>query len=785
MKYFLWIVLLFFCLRDLSGAVNISRVMLKNGSSLHSAADSYVCLECQVDNPDDVPHDVELVLQTSEYSFSEENVNFWRIHVPAKSSFYFRGDAKIYRQEKYELAVYCDKVKQSRKADNAVSIKVAGMNEKIIGIWNDDGDPPGGFAKNEHFRGKFISVSFGKNSFPVSGSHLKDCSMLLIVRPEYGQYSSRDFSMVLEYAANGGTVIFMDPLGILGAAETPLNVMLPVIPLGVRKCSTNKFLSVLFPEIKSGILPDCKEVDIFESVPGDREGTTFAMYENYPLFRQGRFGLGMVKLLAFAPEDEAFPAAWKVGEKSLALLCRTPVAGVNASASHTVLDMLTGFSVLPVSVVRNIILGYFLLLVVILVIGHYRKKHVFAWFCCGVAALAACGTILFVSVKMTDKKKNVIISSVAMVNAFAPEVQKIDSSVFTAENSFRTAKGDVWEKITALPLPRNSFGYHTGRTGGSGSSRIEPLKAGMDAEGRGTAEMTIFPKSSKRFTGERYGKDLFRMQDLSALPEIHLYGDSVSVRKWVLPGYENAEGIFYVFPGGAKTGSISGEGICSAELGEEILLSDPMLDALRNCTALLKGNAAPFLAGVFPVQDEKSHHQGKKILLYPLRFVITGEKVTLPPYLIAFTAANHTSRMIFDGMFLREGSEFMAEVNPEIIFSLPSALRGFVPEEIRVKVVYSGREHISMLPKLKLQGKKEYIQAVRGEEADTYIFRGEALKNVLEKDTVSGVLVLVSELTEAGQTVNYSGTKAVTWKLHDLSLSVKGKLPAGKKKIRF
>ena len=86
---------------------------------------------------------------------------------------------------------------------------------------------------------------------------------------------------------------------------------------------------------------------------------------------------------------------------------------------------------------------------------------------------------------------------------------------------------------------------------------------------------------------------------------------------------------------------------------------------------------------------------------------------------------------------------------------------------------------------LKLQGKKEYIQAVRGEEADTYIFRGEALKNVLEKDTVSGVLVLVSELTEAGQTVNYSGTKAVTWKLHDLSLSVKGKLPAGKKKIRF
>lgn len=771
---------LFLFVADLSGEVSVSRVMLKNGSALQSGTDMYATLECQINNPDKVSHDLQIRLQVAERSFTIENIHSFQVSVPAESSIFFKGNVKLSRFENYDIVLYSDGKRLGRKNDHSVSIKLAPPQEKMIGIWNDSGNSPGGFSKHKHFKDKFYSVSFSNRGFALSARQLENCSMLLVIRPDYRKYSSGDFSHVLEYAANGGTVIFMDPVGIYEAARTPLEVMLPLIPLGVRKISSNEFLPVLFPDIKKGSFPECKEALLLESTEGGRDGVTFAEYEKLPLFREGRFGLGKVRILAFSPEDDAFAANWKVGEKSLSLLCRTFSGESEESGAHAVLDMLTGFSVPPLWIVRNIIFAYFLLLLIAIIAGQYYRKQLLAWLVCGGIALAATFLILAISVKLTGKKKNVIKTSLETVNTFAPEVRKQDQSVFMAKKALWTQYAPFNAIYAFLPLPKNSFSLYSGNI-----PHLEPLKAGRTSDGMGTLEMTVFPKSSKRYSLRIYGRDLFRMQDSLVLPQIHLRGEHVEMKDWTLPGYEKCEGIFFVFPGGTKNGSISGDGICTVELSDTSFLSDPMRNALQKTLSLYKGYAAPFLAAVFPI-DEKDSQQGKKLLLYPLKTVFSGEKrITIPSYFIALSPAGHTSRFLFEGTFLRRNCELMPEASPEIKFSLPSSLRNFVAEEIRIKAEYSGKEYVRMLPKLKIPGRKEYIPARQGEEDDTYIFQGEEVKKILEKESIEGILVLGSQLTRAGQTATLTGTKTITWKLHDLAVTVKGRLPDGKKIIQY
>ncbi|MBP5183439.1 MAG: hypothetical protein J6331_10490, partial [Lentisphaeria bacterium] len=674
---------------------------------------------------------------------------------------------------KYELAVFCDGKRQGRKPDHSIQVQLAGAQEKMIGIWNDSGNPPGGFSRYEHFKDKFFAVPIGRNTFPLSGRQLADCSILLIVRPDYDQYTARDFSLVLEYAANGGTVIFMDPKGILEAAETPLGILLPVIPLGVRKSASCDFLSLLFPDLPHKKLPPCHEAELLESCEGDREGVTFCSYGPFPLFRQGKFGLGTAAILAFCPEDDAFPASWKVGEKALSLLCRVPRPSGEAGAEHAVLDMLTGFSVLPLSVVRTILAGYFLLLIVILFFGHRRKKQAAAWFVCTAAALAATAVILLAAGKLTDRKKDLIASSVEVENAFDPGYVHKACSLFASGKTFRVEHGSGNEVFSLLSPPRNAFGAIS-----ESFHFPEPLKVGRDEEGKGMAEMTVFPKSSRRFSVRGSGRDLFRLQESLVLPEMSLSGGPVKVKKWVLPRHKSAEGVFYVFPGGTRSGTVSADGVCRPELENGVLLSDPMLDALRRSVSLLAPSGAPFLAAVFPARDNSSH-QGKRVVLYPVKCSASGGKTLIPPLLVALSPANHSSRMLFKGGFLREGQDLMAEANPEIFFSLPSALRDFVPGEIVITASYSGREHVSLRPKLKIPGKKEFLFPVSARE-NSWVFRGEDLKKILEPGTATGCFVLESSLTQAGRTLSESAA-AMTWSLYDLAVSVRGALPEGEK----
>ena len=80
------------------------------------------------------------------------------------------------------------------------------------------------------------------------------------------------------------------------------------------------------------------------------------------------------------------------------------------------------------------------------------------------------------------------------------------------------------------------------------------------------------------------------------------------------------------------------------------------------------------------------------------------------------------------------------------------------------------------------------VNAKKSVQVEILVCRGKnhiIKKKILEKESIEGILVLGSQLTRAGQTATLTGTKTITWKLHDLAVTVKGRLPDGKKIIQY
>ena len=461
------------------------------------------------------------------------------------------------------------------------------------------------------------------------------------------------------------------------------------------------------------------------------------------------------------------------------MLCAVPAVSSVESSMHTPLDMLTGFSVLPLSVVRNIVLIYFVLLAAVLLAAHFLKKQTAGWLACGVIAIVFAGTIMYAAAGRTGKKITDLSASVTLTSSIDPESSRSSVSRFSSAEKACNITGEKGSSFAMLPPPKNAFGSYSGRYSNQGSStfyRIEPVKTVQNTHGQGGVQMTVFPKSSKRYTVVNSPADLFVYQKSMPLPRITLTKDEMHISPWKLPQAEKAESIFYIFPGNPCAGTVTSEGICTPELTENMLLSDPMTEALQKSTDLVERKNAPLLAAVFPL-EEKNFSQGKKIMLYPVDIKVKEKNIFLPSVFVGLHSSNHTSRMLFEGGSIRKDYSIMVENPLEILFTLPGFCRGMIPEEITVKVEYTGKEYINLMPVLKLPGKKNFIKGKKKDGENTFVFKGEVLEKVLDPHRIAGTVILESSLNETGTTLNAAGMRQFTWNLYKLDISVKGKLP--------
>ena len=214
----------------LGAAVQVSEGKILLGNSFQLPAGSPAEFECRITNPDPRPHRVMIRLSAG-YG-SGLNSNSPEMVVPAGAAMIHRFSIFPANDEKYTFSVFEDGVRRPNSTLNECTVKFTDYNAGAVGILNDNGTPPGGFKENGFLDRRLIPVSFRAGSLPKQSEILRSLSALVVVEPDFSRYGSEDYAVILEYAANGGLVVFADPAGALAAASTPLADLMGVVPLG-------------------------------------------------------------------------------------------------------------------------------------------------------------------------------------------------------------------------------------------------------------------------------------------------------------------------------------------------------------------------------------------------------------------------------------------------------------------------------------------------------------------------------------------------------------------------
>jgi hypothetical protein len=102
---------------------------------------------------------------------------------------------------------------------------------------NDDPEFSGSgtLSKTNLLNDRVRVSSVGARQAPHHWAGYSDARAVAICRPEFSDMTAMQFAALDEYVHRGGTLLFLEPDGTLGAAGTPLCDLLPVRPLRTRR----------------------------------------------------------------------------------------------------------------------------------------------------------------------------------------------------------------------------------------------------------------------------------------------------------------------------------------------------------------------------------------------------------------------------------------------------------------------------------------------------------------------------------------------------------------------
>lgn len=360
------------------------------GNSPRLQANSWAYFEFRVKNPDAVPVRVQLVLHPKD----QRNLTIFEtmLDLAPQVSLRYRTLVTAGTTEAYTAELY---VGGNRvKSEEVVSRLGAATDRQLLFINDALEMEYGNFAKNAGIKGKFASVFCRAANVPQQWAGYDRAHLVTLMRPDFAGMQQRQYQALLEYVAQGGTLIFGDPQGVLEAADTPLRPLLNVAPLRVRPIEQLTALTALGG---STITWPAGE-PFLESVPVGEGVTTLAQGE-FPVVRWSRYGLGRVGVCAINPSQKGFRYVNGVADEAnfntiwLHLLSYGGRRSFASSGSdyHVVeaLDNLTGVAIPPRSFVRQLLVGYLLVIVVVTLLGMVTRRQLTAWVGLGVLAIGA------------------------------------------------------------------------------------------------------------------------------------------------------------------------------------------------------------------------------------------------------------------------------------------------------------------------------------------------------------------------------------------------------------
>lgn len=753
---------------------------------------TWASLNCTIDNPDSKTYEGYLRLVDDGSFMGKRTVFSENLTIPANSSLKYGADVMVEESENLHIELYID----NKKVPGADSIVIKTMNEKEeqFCVLNDSSfDTMGTVNQLEAFKKKCFQVQLSHKDVPFHWSSLKSFVAIVVLKPDFKSYSSRQFRAIIDYVRQGGNIIFADPEGTLKAVNTPLSELLPVNPLRIRKITGLQSVKKLFPDFKEW--GQGNPVCFLESYPR-QDSLVWLKEKQFPVFCWRKVGFGESRFSAVSLSGEVLEKTG-IWEKTMLVFLNHQQRIADTRKISACLDEMTGYTVPNVGVVKTVFFWYFLFLAIITGAGIYYRKGNIAFVAAVILSLIVTLSVFGMVSSGKSKKSSLLVAAVE-VRYPADETMAVDAyyGIFSRKDATDTFMApDENSRLSAI-IP----GF-----------RIFAMMGGVDASSKDMAwkkttdpmevlcaygvpeifKLNIRTNTTRQING-MFSVDVLLKKDFP-LPEITYAEKGFSMKEWQCPQDLKYDFAFLSFPGRVMPLSVkAGKLTYNPDINESFFRGDNIATSLANSLRYGMKTMKPCIAlvstGEPSMKFKDSGCQSRIINFVPLKEKFENEKICIGPESIVLSAADSSSRAIIPGNELLSQIYSQNSSDFKILFKLPPVCALMIPEEIDVKLVYfNDTMTVKVVPKMLIPNVQSAVPGkpaskgaaeilITGEKKSNteYVFTKD-LDKVLNRYSGEGVLVLSVDLMNTNTSMSEK-LRANKWMLKELSIGVKGRL---------
>ncbi len=759
---------------------NISKSSIKVGMSPRIQKNTWATLNCTINNPDAKSYEGYLRLVDENTFMGRRTVFADTLLIPQNAVLNYATEIFMEEGENYHVELYVE----NKKIPGTDTIVIKNMSERDeqFYILNDSYTVSMGSVNQlEAFKKKTYQLTLTAKDVPFHWSSYKSCLAIIVLRPDFDKYSSRQFRAMIDYVKQGGIMIFADPVSTLEASKTPLAELLPVNPVRIRKISQLDSISAFFPNFKNW--GELNLVDFLESSPLD-DSIIWLREGQFPMFAWKKFGFGESRFSAVSLSGEILDktGAW---EKIMLFFLNHQVRFPDTKKIMTCLDEMTGYTVPDVGVVKKIFFWYFLFLAVLTCAGIYFRRSNMTFAASVFLSLFVTYSVFSMISSGSSKTKSMLVAALeARFPATESKVTDAYYGVFSRNDtvtSFNTETENA--KVASISQSVNRFiGANLGddpSKGIMGRTQGEPIEvlttygvpivSNMNIKANTTRQMNanlMLPAAKD----EVLGKD--------RLPEVTYAEKGFSMKEWKVPEGIKFESAFLTFPNRIYPLNVSGGSVSlNQAAGESYFRGDnialAVADVIKSGFKFTKPGIALIGSGDTGMKfADNVGCQTKIINFIPITEKCETGKVYVGPEQIVLSAADTASRALIPGNDFTAPFSSQNSADFKITFKLPPNFAMINPEELEIRMVYlSDGNAIGIQPALIVANKP--VPADR-KSGDSFIFTKE-LDKVINPYTGEGIIQLSVNVNNTGSSISEK-LRANKWMMKEFSVGVRGQL---------
>ncbi len=681
-----------------------------------------------------------------------------------------------------------------------------GFQQRAFYFINDNPDVEGisALSKNDDLSPRVILTRSRSENLPLERAGYGGASVLAAVDINFAQMVPVQFEALDNFVASGGTLLFLGPETVLAARLTPLERLLPVRPLRVRRIDALPELEQWAgtagqPDVAPLAWPE--GTPFLESLPAENARTTLAAGQ-FPVLVWKRYGLGVVGVCALSPFSEPLrnhAVNTPLWNHLLAWTTQHPLAthALYSEPMNQATLRLIGFKVPSARVIRNLLGAYLLLIVCLFGLGAALRRHVLVWVTGVVCALLLTAVVFFAAYHQMSRRSDRTLTLVSLLSDTpCGRVAETVGNVFSKTDdrpAAAAAAARVWFRAPPPapgPVPatvQNATLMSVHREGSR--SRVPRL----DVHALKNAKFVIVEEET-------------RPPAPAAEAPLLAYGPGGPA----LAPYPLPAGV----PDDARAYVVYANGVQRLRIRDRICQADPSagpqveLDTVAQHMAEFLGRSSlpsPSLALVYRREESElpfvlgtgqyatTRHA---VHLMPVREAVPAGDVRILPQQVTLIPASKSARALqWNGQW-QEAYLYDQSTSFHFYAVLPPGLADIEPSSLEATVVLQNpggtvAPRVELLPAGGLDGAEaslDDVAAVAPDEArdGLFIFRDLAGKTLIEPRTGRLLIRLTIAATRPGEAAPGGEDMRINrWKVGDLRLSLQGKLPAAASPRKF